>query len=140
MENEIGVKIRKLQHVGIPVTNMATTEAYYGRLGFKKVMQSAFDMDGEKGVCVMMELAEIVIEFYQLPYSKLAAIRERKNGHVDHVAFDVEDIDLTFALVQKAGLRIDEVAPVFLPFWKNGCKYFNVIGPDGERLEFNQIL
>ena len=24
--------------------------------------------------------------------------------------------------------------------WKNGCKYFNVLGPDGERLEFNQIL
>jgi lactoylglutathione lyase len=27
-----------------------------------------------------------------------------------------------------------------LPFWKNGCKYFNITGPDGERLEFNQIL
>jgi len=21
-----------------------------------------------------------------------------------------------------------------------GCKYFNILGPDGERLEFNQIL
>ena len=27
-----------------------------------------------------------------------------------------------------------------LSFWKNGCNYFNITGPDGERLEFNQIL
>jgi hypothetical protein len=26
------------------------------------------------------------------------------------------------------------------PFWKNRCKYFIMTGPDGERLEFNQIL
>ena len=31
-------------------------------------------------------------------------------------------------------------AKVFLPFWKNGCNYLNITGPDGERLEFNQIL
>lgn len=39
-----------------------------------------------------------------------------------------------------AGYKILESAPVFLQFWKNGCKYFNIIGPDGERLEFNQVL
>jgi lactoylglutathione lyase len=33
-----------------------------------------------------------------------------------------------------------EDKPVFLPFWKKGCKYFNILDPDGERLEFNQIL
>jgi lactoylglutathione lyase len=27
-----------------------------------------------------------------------------------------------------------------LAFWSKGCKYFNILGPDGERLEFNQIL
>jgi hypothetical protein len=33
-----------------------------------------------------------------------------------------------------------ENEPVFLAFWVKGCKYFNTSGPDGERLEFNQIL
>ena len=44
------------------------------------------------------------------------------------------------AVAVVAGFKVIEEAPVFLPFWKNGCKYFNITGPDGERLEFNQIL
>ena len=68
------------------------------------------------------------------------AIRQRKDGHVDHVAFDVEDIDVAFETLTNAGFNVLEEQPLFLPFWKNGCKYFNITGPDGERLEFNQIL
>jgi len=70
----------------------------------------------------------------------LAAIAARKDGHVDHVAFDVDDIDKTFSVLKEAGYTIFETAPMFLHFWKNGCKYFNISGPDGERLEFNQVL
>ncbi len=39
-----------------------------------------------------------------------------------------------------AGFHPIEAAPVKLDFWENGCMYFNILGPDGERLEFNQIL
>ena len=28
----------------------------------------------------------------------------------------------------------------FLNFWEKGCKYFYILGPDHERLEFCQIL
>ena len=75
-----------------------------------------------------------------MPDPELSEIKQRKDGHVDHVAFDVDDIDLTFETLKQGGFTILEEAPVFLPFWKNGCKYFNITGPDGERLEFNQIL
>lgn len=97
------------------------------------------DKDGQ-GTCVMMQLGDIILELYQLPEAALAEIRTRKHGHVDHVAFDVNDIDEAFAIAKQSGLNIQEEAPVFLQFWKNGCKYFNITGPDGERLEFNQIL
>jgi hypothetical protein len=30
--------------------------------------------------------------------------------------------------------------PVYLPFWEKGIKYFNVLGPDGERVEFAERL
>ena len=53
---------------------------------------------------------------------------------------DVPDIDETFSVLKTAGYDLVEPEPVFLAFWKNGCRYFNMIGPDGERLEFNQIL
>lgn len=38
------------------------------------------------------------------------------------------------------GIQISEKQAVSLNFWENGCKYFTVIGPDKEKLEFNQIL
>ena len=70
----------------------------------------------------------------------LQEIRERKDGHIDHITFDVDDIEVAYQLLKAASFNICEPVPVSLPFWKNGCKYFNIIGPDGERLEFNQIL
>lgn len=134
------VTINKLQHIGIPVTNMPVSEMFYQKLGFKNVMQSPFDLEGDKGVCVMMQNGEVIIELYQLPGKYLPEIGLRKNGHVDHIAFDVKDIETVFEKLKSSGYRILEEAPVWLPFWKNGCRYFNIVGPDGERLEFNEIL
>jgi hypothetical protein len=56
------------------------------------------------------------------------------------ITFDVDDIDETFTLLKNEGFSIVEDRPVYLPFWENRCKYFNILGPDGERLEFCQIL
>ncbi|MDB4922026.1 MAG: hypothetical protein JWQ54_4009 [Mucilaginibacter sp.] len=113
---------------------------FYKKLGFENVMASGYDYNGGRGKMAMMQRGEMIIEIYQLPDTALDEIKNRANGHVDHVAFDVDDIDLAFTELNNASFRIIEDAPVFLPFWKNGCKYFNILGPDGERLEFNQIL
>lgn len=136
----MNIKLNHIQHVGVPVTDLKKSEAFYEKLGFKNVMASTFDYCGETGNVVMMQLNEMVIEFYQLPEAALKEVRERNNGHIDHIAFDVDDIDKTFEELKNNSFTILEEAPVFLPFWKNGCKYFNITGPDGERLEFNQIL
>lgn len=140
MENHPSIALNSLQHVGIPVTDLVVSEAFYMRLGFNKVMRAPFDMEDEKGTCSMMKNGSIIIELYQMPETKLEEIRKRKDGHIDHIAFDVTDINSTFSILKKAGFHVIEEEPVFLSFWENGCKYFNILGPDGERLEFNQIL
>lgn len=131
--------INRIQHIGIPVTDIIVSESFYKKLGFIKVMITEFDHHGGKGVVAMMERAEMIIELYELPSDELVEIKNRKDGHVDHIAFDVDDIDQAFIELKSAAFHIVEEAPLFLPFWKNGCRYFNIIGPDGERLEFNQI-
>lgn len=136
----MNLHLQRIQHIGIPVTDLSRSEAFYASLGFKNVMASTFQYNGAEGQVAMMQSGEIIIEIYQMPESELAEIRQRRDGHVDHIAFDVADIDLTFDTLKKTNFTILEEAPVFLPFWKNGCKYFNIKGPDGERLEFNQIL
>ncbi|HEX2695842.1 MAG TPA: VOC family protein, partial [Acidobacteriota bacterium] len=58
----------------------------------------------------------------------------------DHIALNVLDIGKAFDELKAAGLTIIEKEPVYLPFWEKGIKYFNVLGPDGERVEFAERL
>lgn len=134
------IKINHLQHIGIPVSDIQTSESFYKSLGFERATSSTFRHNGQEGRMMMMQLNKIIIELYQLPEADLIEIRSRKDGHIDHITFDVSDIDQAFSACQSAGFKIFEEEPVFLPFWEKGCKYFNIQGPDGERLEFNQIL
>lgn len=134
------LKINHLQHIGIPVSNIRVSENFYRSLGFEPAASSAFDHNGEKGKMMMMKLNQIIIELYQLPENDLVEIRTRKDGHIDHITFDVSDVEETFQILKESSFQVIEEKPVFLPFWENGCKYFNILGPDGERLEFNQIL
>jgi len=134
------LKINRIQHIGIPVTDLKTSQAFYERLGFNPVMNSTFMHEGAEGKVSMMKRREIIMELYQMPEPELTNVKKRKDGHIDHITFDVDDIDETYLLLKNNGFSIAEEQPVYLGFWEKGCKYFNVIGPDGERLEFNQIL
>ena len=136
----MSLKLNHIQHIGIPVTNIKVSAAFYERLGFKNVMDSTFVHNGGKGFVAMMQLNEMILELYQLPETELTEIKSSKNGHIDHIAFDVDDIDETFKVLKNSLFNILEEQPVMLAFWKKGCKYFNITGPDNERLEFNQIL
>jgi len=133
-------KINHIQHIGVPVTDRKTSEAFYKKLGFQNVMTAEFDFKNDRGKVAMLQLDEMIIEIYQLPGSELTEIRNRKDGHIDHIAFDVDDIDIAFQYLKNEGFDIFEDEPVLLPFWENGCRYFNIKGPDGERIEFNQII
>jgi catechol 2,3-dioxygenase-like lactoylglutathione lyase family enzyme len=134
------LKINSFQHLGIPVSDLKKSEMFYSRLGFKNVMSSPFDMNGDTGHVAMMELNGMIIEIYQFPPAELAEIKTRKDGHIDHIAFDVDDVDVAYETLKNNSFQPLEEQPVFLPYWKDGCRYFTILGPDGERLEFNQIL
>jgi catechol 2,3-dioxygenase-like lactoylglutathione lyase family enzyme len=134
------LKINHLQHIGLPITDIEISQSFYERLGFQSVMRSTFMHEGAQGKVSMMKRENIIIELYQLPEPELSNVKQRKDGHIDHIAFDVDDIDETFLLLRNEGFSIIEDKPVYLNFWEKGCKYFSIFGPDGERLEFCQIL
>jgi len=136
----MNLKINHLQHIGLPVADLQISKSFYERLGFKMVMSSTFNYESKPGNVAMMELGEIIIELYQMPEPELSEVKKRTDGRIDHIAFDVDDIEETFLLLKKEGFSIVEEKPVYLNFWESGCKYFNITGPGGERLEFCQIL
>lgn len=129
-----------VQHLGIPVTDIKRSRAFYAQLGFKEVMTAELPADGDSVQVVMLELGNLVFELYQLVGEDRVEVGTRRDGHIDHIALNVRDIDAAFEAVRAAGLDPLEEAPVFLPFWEKGVRYFNVRGPDGEKVEFNQIL
>lgn len=127
-----------LQHIGIPVTNLEKSIEFYEKLGFMPIMSSSFENENGTGQCCMVRRKDTIIELYQLPEIELLEIKKRRDGRIDHIAFDVNNISLAYNELMGAGFTI-ESEPASLEFWDNGCQYFTVIGPDGERLEFNQI-
>lgn len=129
-----------LQHLGVPVVDLEASKAFYARLGFRPVMEKTFDDGDGEVTAVMVKRGGMVIELYRLPGERHDEICRRQAGHIDHVAFSVRDIDSAFAELRAAGFETHQEAPVSLPFWTHGCRYFSIRGPSGETLEFNQIL
>lgn len=120
--------ITGIQHVGIPTNDIAKTIAFYTSLGFEKVHEK--DNNGEQ--VAFLKLGDLVIETYQNGRANGLA------GAVDHIAMNVTDVDAVREAADAMGLTVIEAGQ--LPFWENGVKYFTILGPNHEKLEFNQYL
>lgn len=127
-------------HLGIPVTNIEESLAFYHRFGFKTIMTAEIPEHGDVVRAAMIEKDRFVIELYQLVGADREEIASRKDGHIDHIAFTVVDVDRAYAELCAEGFAPLESSPVRLDFWEKGYKYFNIRGPVGEKLEFGQAL
>ena len=81
-----------------------------------------------------MQQKGLVIEMYE--QKKTAGIP----GAVEHLALGVKDIEKTFELAKAQGWKVLDNAIQFLPFWEHGVKFFTIVGPNGEKIEFSQML
>ena len=133
--------LRGLQHIGLPVTNLERSKAFYTELGFAEIMRTELPGASKSVQVAMMQHEGLTIELYQLEQEERQEIAKRNDGHIDHIALDVMDIEQAYTEISAAGLEIlEDNAPVFLPFWDHGVRFFTIRGPDGEKVEFNQIL
>ena len=122
------------QHIGIPVSDIKQSIDFYTKLGFDNVMSRTSD-DGSRITVAMMKRENVIMELYP-------GRTAESSGPINHVAFDVNDINKAFEELKAAGLTSpNQKAPRTLAnFWENGCSFFSIRGPDCETLEFNQIL
>ena len=121
-----------LQHVGLPTNDLKATIAFYEGLGFETVYQVKNEAAGED--VAFLRLKNLTIEAYE---NGRAAMR---SGAIDHIAIDVVDVDAAYRLAQEQGYQIVSNGVEFLPFWQKGVKFFILLGPNQERVEFNQYL
>jgi catechol 2,3-dioxygenase-like lactoylglutathione lyase family enzyme len=126
--------LQGLQHIGIPVTDLERSKAFYAQLGFAEVMRTDLPGAAEPIRVAMMLHEKMTLELYQLAQEERQAIAKRTDGHIDHIALDVIDIEQAYREVCAAGLEVlEDSAPVYLPFWDHGVRYFTIRGPDGKR-------
>ena len=117
-----------LQHIGIPTNDIEKTISFYTALGFETAFRTEYN--GE--AVAFLRLGSLTIETYQ--NGKAAGV----SGAVDHIAVNVTDVEQARRIADSMGLEIIEEGK--LPFWENGVQYFTVLGPNMEKLEFNQYL
>lgn len=121
-----------LQHVGLPTNDLKATIAFYEGLGFETVYQVRNEAAGED--VAFLRLKNLTIEAYENGQAAM------KSGAIDHIAIDVSDVEAAYRLAQEQGYQIVSNGVEFLPFWQNGVKFFILLGPNQERVEFNQYL
>lgn len=117
-----------LQHIGVPTNDIEATLRFYTALGFEVAHRA--DNNGEQ--VAFLRLGDLTIETYQNGRAVGQA------GAVDHIAINVTDVDEARRIADAMKLEVIEEGQ--LPFWTNGVKYFTILGPNREKLEFNQYL
>lgn len=126
MNNIIG-----LQHIGMPENDSEKTIAFYQNLGF----EIAYETMNDKERVVFLKKGNFVIETYQNGDAAMC------RGSIDHIALDVIDIEKAWKdIVGNLNLPSLEGKISFLPFWKNGVRFFTILGPNKEKIEFSQML
>jgi catechol 2,3-dioxygenase-like lactoylglutathione lyase family enzyme len=121
-----------VQHIGIPTNDMKATADFYHRLGFETAFETVVE-DNDCRVC-FFKLDTLCIEAYEDHKAPM------KSGAVDHIAIDTTDIDAAWEFATTGGFKVLGKGIHSLPFWKNGVKFFKIMGPNSEVIEFCQIL
>lgn len=129
---EIKTKITGIQHVGIPTSNMEQSMQFYQSLGFEPVHQTVNPNNGD--AVVFLQLGNLVMEVYES--NEVAG----KTGAIDHIALDVTDIESLFDQIKAAYHQLLDEQVQSLPFWEHGVKFFTILGPNAEKVEFCEKL
>lgn len=117
-----------IQHIGIPTNEIVETVSFYKSLGFTL----AFSANNQGEEVRFLQFGNLMIETYQNGKAILSS------GAIDHIAIDVTNIDELFEEIKTAGYTMLDQQVNSLPFWERGVRFFTILGPNKEKIEFCQ--
>ena len=131
--NPIAARVTGIQHIGLPTNDLKKTIEFYQSLGFELTFETTLPTD----YVAFLQLKNICIEAFQ-SVGEPAAVGHA--GAIDHISLDVDDIEAVWTAVKAAGYTPVEAEIDALPYFANGVRFFNIVGPNAETIEFCQIL
>ena len=130
------IKGRALDHIGIACTDVEKDAAWYmDTLGF--TLKGRFRSAGRKYYTYFVENPfGTVYEIFQRD-----DLDEKVQGKIDHIAYVSNDIEADYKFCVDAGYEICTNGIEDIPDrWEKGCRYFKIVSPTGEQIEFSQVL
>ena len=126
-----------LSHIGIAVSDLQRTKAYYmEKLGFCVLHENSIDTPNGPIKVAFLGSGNLVIEFLQFPDGV-----GPPPGTIDHLAIKAPGIEGAAAQLKERGVAFDtEDVQSLMYFWQRGTKWMTFRGPDGEKLEINEVL
>ena len=125
--------IQGLHHIGIPTSQMDETVSFYQAFGAKTLYEKMDEHEGRPIRVTLMELAGVVIEFYERSATVKAV------GAIDHIAFNVHNVEEMYRVCKEKGYRLMEECAAQIgvsTYWPNDAQWFIVYGPNEEKIEF----
>lgn len=125
-------------HLAVRVKNLDETLSFYAGLGFEKSGSGYLDTPDGRLQIGFMTCKGFTLELIELAGAVTEAAETWENGKIDHIALDVENVQEAFLEARREGYQVLDFAVQELPLFEHGCRFFTVLGPNGERIEFNQ--
>ena len=128
--------VKGIDNVGIAVTDLARSMAFYEKLGFTKAYDYEADVKGASMSC-----GSAVLFLFQTkhanpqPVKREPALAQNPPG-IDHISFLVEDVDAVHADLKAKGVRF-QGEPANQEW---GARLVGLKDPDGNNLYFLKYL
>ena len=126
-----------LAHIGVFVKDIEVSKKFYTEvLGLELINECVFVDDTNTFTIAFVQKGTLIIELVMMKYQ-----RELKDGVVDHVAMQVDDLEGMIKKLAAQGIEFESKEAISHPtMLGNGAKWIFFRGPDNEHLEISQIL
>lgn len=125
-------------HLAVRVKDLEKTMSFYAGLGFSMTGNGYLDTPEGRLYIAFMTCKGFTLELIQLTGGAVDDPDTWKNGKIDHLALDVENIQDAFVEARSCGYEVMDYGIHELPLFEHGCRFFTIKGPNGEKIEFNQ--
>ena len=126
-------------HLAIRTKDIKESMAFYAGLGFAMTGNGYLDTDEGRLYIAFMTCKGFTVELIQLVGAAVEDPDTWKTGKIDHIALDVENVQDAFMEARSKGYELVDYGIQELPLFAQGCRYFSIKGPSGEKIEFNQL-
>ncbi len=130
------IKNRPLDHIGLAVADVEADAAWYQQVLGLHVKGKFQNPEGKNVYFLSTADGSVTYEMYQDD-----SLPADAKGKIDHISYLSNDIEADYDFCVKEGYKIctDGIEGISY-FWEKGCRYFKILSPTGEQVEFCQVL